>query len=156
MAARFYAALALGVLLSGPALAKTTHPVHHAARHAAHRAADLRYAQSFYDYRSASAVREEFRDSASWRRDDYFERDEFYDQRREGMVVENLRSGDFTGGVGYGANGDVPGFVDGFGQTHFFVGNFRRMAPLGRFGMPRFGGPRFGQGFHGGFRGGFR
>ena len=139
MAARFYAALALGVLLAGPALAKPTHPVHHAARHAAHRAADLRYAQSFYDYRSASAVR-----------------DEFYDQRREGMVVENLRSGDFTGGVGYGANGDVPGFVDGFGQTHFFVGNFRRMAPLGRFGMPRFGGPRFGQGFHGGFRGGFR
>ena len=59
-------------------------------------------------------------------------------------MVENLRSGDFTGGVGYGADGDVPSFVDGYGQTHFFVGSFRRMAPVPR----RFGAPRH-AGFHG-------
>jgi hypothetical protein len=46
---------------------------------------------------------------------------------RKGRVVENLR-GDFTGGVGYGANGNA--FVDGYGQTHFFVGGFRGMNPL--------------------------
>ena len=160
MIVRVYAALALSftLLSAGFAEAKTTAPVHHAKRHAAHRSVDVRYAQGFYDYRAAGAVHEAFRDSrgGDWYRDRHFHgRDfraqEFYGERRGGMVVENLSSGDFSGGVGYGLNGDVPSFVDGFGQTHFFVGNFRRMAPVpGRFGAPHFGGPR--GGFHGGFR----
>ena len=146
MTIRFHAALALGlgVLLAGPAFAKTAHPAHHTARH---RSADVRYAQSFYDYRSASTVREEFRDGGRMRHDEYFGRGDFYRERHDARVVENLRTGDFNGGVGYGANGDVPYFVDGYGQSHFFVGSFRRMAPIGRFGAPRFGG-----GFHRGFR----
>ena len=153
MTIRRYAALALcfGVLTAGSAVAKTAR--HHVVRHETHRS-DVRYAQGFYDYRAASEVREEFQDGprGQWHRDERWQRD-FHRERREGMVVENLRSGDFTGGVGYGLNGDVPSFVDGFGQTHFFVGNFRRMTPVpGRFGASRFGGPRFGGGFRGGFR----
>ncbi|HXS05214.1 MAG TPA: hypothetical protein VN723_00370 [Rhizomicrobium sp.] len=149
MTIRFHTALALGlgVLLASPASAKVTHPAHHTTRHTVHRGADVRYAQSFYDYRSASEVREEFRDSYRMRHDGHYGRSEFYRGRDDAMVLENLRTNDFTGGVGYGANGDVPYFVDGFGQSHFFVGNFRRMAPMGRFGAPRFGG-----GFHRGFR----
>lgn len=140
MTIRFYAALALSlsVLMAGPAVAKTAR--HHMARHITHRNTDVRYAQGFYDYRAASPVREEFRDGSRtrWYREEYFDRRDFYRDRREGMVVENLNGGDFTGGVGYGLNGDVPSFVDGFGQTHFFVGSFRRMAPMpGRFGTPR-------------------
>ena len=149
---RLYAAVAgLAVLLAGPALAKTSHPVHR-AKHAIHRGSDVRYAQSYYDYHSESLVREEFQDGprTSWRRDGYFGRSDFYREHRDGVVVENLRSGDFTGGVGYGVDGDVPSFVDGFGQTHFFVGDFRRMAPGSRFGDPRFRAPGFG--FHRGFR----
>src|SRR5215469_7765966 len=143
---RFCAALALGlgVLMAGPAMAKPVHPAHHAARHAVHRNKDVRYAQGFYDYRAASIVHEGFRDSGSmrWHRGRAFDRhDYFYGERRDERVVENLRSGDFTGGVGYGVNGDVPSFVDGFGQTHFFVGNFRGMAPGSRFDAPRFGAP---------------
>jgi hypothetical protein len=138
---RFHAALALGlgILLAAPAFAKPAHPNHHATRH---RGADVRYAQSFYNYRSASEVREEFREGprSSRRHDGHFGRGDFYRRGRDAMVVENLRTGDFTGGVGYGANGDVPYFVDGYGQSHFFVGGFRRMAPTGRFGAPRFGG----------------
>ena len=154
MTIRRYAALALcfSVLTAGGAVAKTTrHPV---VRHAVHRS-DVRYAQGFYDYRAQSEVREEFLDTPRmrWQRGGRFERD-FHRGDHEDMVVENLRSGDFTGGVGYGLNGDVPSFVDGFGETHFFVGSFRRMGPMSRFGAPRFGGPRFGA--HGGFRGGFR
>lgn len=146
MTIRRYAALALclSVLTAGAAVAKTTR--HHAPRHAVHHRSDVRYAQGFYDYHAASTVREEFQDGYGprWRRDDGFGRDA-YREHRDGMVVENLRSGDFTGGVGYGLNGDVASFVDGFGQTHFFVGNFRRMAPGTRFGAPR-------PGFHRGFR----
>ena len=107
-----------------------------------HRHTDVRYAQGFYDYRAASAVREEFRDGARARRyrDGRFERRDFYRARHDGMVVRTLNSGDFSGGVGYGLNGDVPSFTDGYGQTHFFVGSFRRMAP--RFGAPRPGAHR--------------
>ena len=156
MTIRICAALALcfSVAMAGGVMAKPAHPTHPNARHAAHRSVDVRYAQGFYDYRAAGAVREEFRDDRDWRwsRGERFDRRDFMRERYDGRVVENLRSGDFTGGVGYGLNGDVPSFVDGFGQTHFFVGSFRRMAPMGRFGPPRFGGSRFGGGFHGGFR----
>ena len=146
MTIRIYAALALcfTFAMAGGVAAKPTHPVHHKTRHVAHGDMDVRYAQGFYDYRAAGAVREEFRDGsdARWYRSGHFDRRDSYRERYDGRVVENLRSGDFTGGVGYGLNGDVPSFVDGFGQTHFFVGSFRRMAPKGRFGG----------GFHGGFR----
>ena len=145
MTIRFCAALALSftVLMAGSAGAKPAHPMHHKARHMIHRT-DVRYAQGFYDYRAASAVREEFRDGPriGWHRG--FAHRDFYSERRESRVVENLRSGDFTGGVGYGLNGDVPSFVDGFGQTHFFVGSFRGMAPRPGFGAPR---PGFQRGF---------
>ncbi len=136
-------AMGLGLLLAGPALAKPAHHGHHPARHSihrsAHRGADVRYAQSRYDYHSAGAVREEFSDGprAQFRHEGRFDRGDFYRGRREGQVVENLR-GDFTGGVGYGSNGDVPSFVDGYGQTHFFVGSFRPMAPGARFGASGF------------------
>ena len=142
----FYATLAgagLALLISGAAMAKPAHPTHHLkARHAeTHRLqADRHYAQSTYDYRSASLVREEFIDAPPgyWARpawghhfDSYA-----YEERYDNRVVENLR-GDFTGGVGYGADG----FVDGYGQTHFFVGSFRGMNPLPRspFRPHRFG-----------------
>ena len=125
----FYAALAGGVLallLSGPATAKPAHHGHHIKTSRAH--ADRQYAQSYYNYRSASVVREEFTDAPRehWARP-WRERGYAYEARREGRVVEDLR-GDFTGGVGYGANGDA--FVDGYGQTHFYVGSFRAMNPL--------------------------
>lgn len=147
-------ALCFSFAMAGGVAAKPAHPVHHKARHVAHRNMDVRYAQGFYDYRSAGMVREEFQDGPDprWDRGGRFDRRDTYRERYDGRVVENLRSGDFTGGVGYGLNGDVPSFTDGFGQTHFFVGSFRRMAPMGRFGAPRFGGQRFGGGFHGGFR----
>lgn len=130
----FYAVLAgtgLALLMSGAATAKSAHPTHHIkVRHAkVHRLpADRAYAQSTYNYRSASLVREEFVDvpRGYWIRPAHgFGR---YEERQsDGRVVENLR-GDFTGGVGYGATGDA--FVDGYGQTHFFVGSFRGMNPL--------------------------
>ncbi len=124
----FYAAMAggaLALLMSGPAMAKPVHP--HAKTHRVQ--ADRHYAQSFYNYRSASGVREEFIDAprGRWMRP-WRERHHggyAYEDRRDSRVVENLR-GDFTGGVGYGANG----FVDGYGQTHFYVGGFRGMNPL--------------------------
>lgn len=114
---------ALALLLNGPATAKSVHP--HA--HPLH--ADRHYAQSHYDYRSASIVREEFIDAPRRMRPSHMYRSGGYavEERRDSRVVENLR-GDFTGGVGYGANGDA--FVDGYGQTHFFVGSFRGMNPL--------------------------
>ena len=155
MKIRLYALLAgasFAMLLTGPATAK---PFHHLKAHSAHRGRiDRSYAQSAYDYRSASAVYEEFRDAprGHWMRasrQGYFGDAGDYRERREGLVVENLRD-DFTGGVGYGADGGAASFVDGFGQTHFFVGSFRQMPHRpGRFGpVP---GPRFGQGFHRGF-----
>ena len=127
--------MAAGLAMLTAASAK---PVHHASRHASHRGADVRYAQSHYDYRSASSVREEFLDAppTGWYRDRDFGWREFHHHWREETVVEDLK-GDFTGGVGYGVNGDVPSFVDGFGQTHFFVGGFRRNAPPMRFSAPR-------------------
>lgn len=118
----FYAALAgMALLLNGPATAKPTHP--HAKMHRVH--TGRHYAQSHYDYRSASVVREEFSDAPRgyWMR--HARHSGGYEERHDRRVVENLR-GDFTGGVGYGANG----FVDGYGQTHFYVGSFRGMNPL--------------------------
>jgi hypothetical protein len=108
------------LLLAVPATAKIVRHSHHVARH------DVSPA---YDYRTASSVREEFNDAPRGRwmrssREEYSSRSEFY-ERRDSMVVENLR-GDFTGGVGYGTDG----FVDGYGQMHYFVGSFRRMNPL--------------------------
>lgn len=119
----FCAALAgVALLLSGPAMAKPARPQAKAA-HRMH--ADRHHAQSHYDYRSASIVREEFIDAprGQWMRPAHHFGG--YEERRDGSVVENLR-GDFTGGVGYGADG----FVDGYGQTHYFVGSFRGMNPL--------------------------
>jgi hypothetical protein len=130
-------AIGLALLLISPAMAKTAHHGHHTTSHS-----ERHYAQSYYDYRSASLVREEFADAPRGRwmappQDEYFE-ERFYQERRDSRVVENLRS-DFTGGVGYGADGG--GFVDGYGQTHFFVGSFRRMnrLPHGPFMPNRFG-----------------
>ncbi len=122
----------LAALLAGPAMAKPArhyHP-HHAVVH--HDCAGRHYAQSYYDYHSASLVREEFRDAPGRR---HFHRHDDYRERQDGEVVENLR-GDFTGGVGYGADGGAAGFVDGYGQMHFFVGSFRRDGglPHGPFG----------------------
>lgn len=122
----FYAALAgVALLLSDPAMARPARHVHHTKTARTH--SDRQYAQSHYDYRSASIVREAFIDAprGHWTRPDRHYGG--YAERRDGRVVENLR-GDFTGGVGYGANGDV--FVDGYGQTHYFVGSFRGMNPL--------------------------
>ncbi len=134
MRIRFHAVVGAGLalLLIGPAMAKPARHVHraHGERHSA---------QSHYDYRSASPVREEFADAPHgyWlrSRDQGFDR-YAYQERRE--VVENLR-GDFTGGVGYGADGNA--FVDGYGQTHFFVGGFRPLNPLphGPYTPNRFG-----------------
>ncbi len=157
MKIRLYAVLAgasLAVLLASPALAKHPKPVRtHRAAHAVHHGeAGRRYAQSYYDYRSSSLVREEFIDAPRrpWMEaphDGRFGRYDGYRDGRDGLVVENLR-GDFTGGVGYGADGDAASFVDGYGQRHFFVGNFRGMLHgPGRFGPP----PRVGQGFRRGF-----
>ena len=143
------AGASLAILLAGPATAKAVH--HPAKAHAARRDHSGRhYAQSGYDYRSASSVREEFIDAPRGRwmdasRDRY---DNGYDyrDRQDGLVVENLR-GDFTGGVGYGADGGAASFVDGYGQTHFFVGSFRQMnrLPHGPY-MPNRFAPS--QGFH--------
>ena len=133
MPAHLYTFLALScaLLTAGPAAAKTVHHTHHVVRHMVHRHVDVRYAQGFYDYRSASRVREEFHDGPTmrWQGGGHWDHRDFHRESRGGMVVENLRSGDFTGGVGYGVNGDVPSFVDGYGERHFFVGSFRRMAP---------------------------
>ena len=124
----FYAALAggaLALLLSGPAMAKPARHVHHTKTARPHR--DRQYAQSHYNYRSASVVREEFIDvpRGYWMRSAHHFAG--YEDRHDSRVVEDLR-GDFTGGVGYGVNGNV--FVDGYGQTHFYVGSFRAMNPL--------------------------
>ena len=147
-----YAALvgaSLALLMDGAAMAKPAHPAHHfkARVTKTHRVeAERHYAQSTYDYRSASVVREEFIDAPRgyWARPfrEWHDGGYAYEEWRDSRVVEDLR-GDFTGGVGYGADG----FVDGYGQTHFFVGSFRGMNPLPRgpfrpnhFG---FGGRRF-------------
>ncbi len=118
---RLYAVLAgvgIALLPAGPAAAKPVRPAHHAA--AAPRAhADRHYAQSHYNYRSQNLVREEFIDAPRGRS---FDRHACCERRE---VVEHLR-GDFTGGVGIGADG----FVDGYGQMHYFVGSFRPMSPL--------------------------
>ena len=99
-----------------------------------------------YDYALAHPVREGFREMPH---DRYYGREDFYaaretTYREEGMAVESLR-GDFTGGVGYRADsGDS--FIDGYGQTHFFVGSFRGLnrLPHGPYGPQRFGpGRRF-------------
>ena len=147
MKIRLYAVVAsVALLLAGPAMAKSVH--HHAKPHAGHRHLMSRHsAQSYYNYRAADVVREEFADGprGRWMRASRDRYDRGTDDRgqRDGLVVENLR-GDFTGGVGYGADG----FVDGYGQTHFFVGSFRQMnrLPRGPF-MPHRFAPSRGRGF---------
>jgi hypothetical protein len=141
---RFYAVLAgasLALLLTVPAMAAPAQHHAKAAHHFKHRSVRLRY-----DYRAADSVREEFADAprGHWMRESREESRYDYRERRE--VVENLR-GDFTGGVGYGADGGA-GFVDGYGQTHFFVGSFRQMnrMPRGPF-MPHRFAPSHGRGF---------
>jgi hypothetical protein len=113
------------LLLALPALAKPAKP---------DRRADVKYAQSYYDYHSASSVREEFDPvrRRSWHEGHRGYRHGFAER---GRVVESLTD-DFTGGVGYGTNGDV-GFVDGYGQVHFY-GGYAPQNPIGRphrFGM---------------------
>jgi hypothetical protein len=118
----------LCLVLAAPVAAKPVRHDHPAtAQGTNHSHPDRRYAQSYYNYRSQSMVREEFRDipDGHWmhaRRDRYAQA---YRERRDGLVVENLRD-TFSGGVGYGADG----FTDGYGQTHYFVGSFRQMNPL--------------------------
>jgi hypothetical protein len=121
------AGISFAVLLADPASAKKAEPAQHGPSHAVrHRHADLEYAQSHYDYRSASSVREEFADAPGCSRfDRYGDRREWHD----GLVVENLR-GDFNGGVGAGADGAMS-FTDGYGQVHFFTGNFARGFGMG-------------------------
>ncbi len=117
------------VLLALPALAKPAKPNQN------HRA-DVKYAQSHYDYHSASSVREAF--DAAPRRAWHGGHRGFDHNGSDGRrVVESLK-GDFTGGVGYGANGDA-GFVDSYGQVHFYSG-FAPQNPIGRL-------HRFGMGF---------
>jgi hypothetical protein len=135
---RLYAVLAsLTLLLTAPAMAKPTphHSKHHSAR-------------LHYDYRTADSVREEFAHAqrGHWMRESRERYDSRYDYRERREVVENLR-GDFTGGVGYGADGGA-GFVDGYGQTHYFVGSFRQMnrLPHGPY-APRGFAPSRGRGF---------
>lgn len=126
------------LLAAGPSAAKAG--PHHGAE-----------ARSHYNYALAHPVREGFREAPGDRtfrsadfyaaRESYYREDSYY--RQSGPVVEDLR-GDFTGGVGYGGSGDY--FVDGYGQTHFFVGPFRSMSrlPHGPYGPRRFGpGRRF-------------
>jgi hypothetical protein len=137
---RLYAVLAsLTLLLTAPAMAA---PAQHHAK-AAHHSARLHY-----DYRTADSVREEFAGAprGHWMRESRERYDSRYDYRERREVVGNLR-GDFTGGVGYGADGGA-GFVDGYGQTHFFVGSFRQMnrPPLGPY-APRGFAPSRGRGF---------
>ena len=117
-------------MLSAPVTGKPARHGHSATVQKTDRSqTDRRYAQSYYDYRSASTVREEFRDAPRgyWMhaRRDGFDGSHDYRARRDGLVVENLR-GAFSGGVGYGDDG----FTDGYGQTHYFVGSFRQMNPL--------------------------
>lgn len=115
----------LSLLLAATAAAKPAHHGHPATAHKTDRSRpDRQYAQSYYNYRSQSMVREEFRDGRwmhPWRDRHAWA----YREGREGLVVENLRGG-FSGGVGYGEDG----FTDGYGQTHYFVGSFRQMNPL--------------------------
>lgn len=134
------------LLLAAPALAKPARDTHaHVSAHHGHRGhADLRYAQSYYNYQSASSVRESFWDGPAhgWReasRGRWQAGTDAYRGQQEGLVVENLQ-GDFNGGVGYGADGDLS-FTDGFGQVHFFTGSF---APRTGFGPHRFGFRQFG------------
>ncbi len=118
------------VLLALPALAR---PVKH-DRHA-----DVKYAQSYYDYHSASSVHEAFDSAPPWA---WYQghRGSRREESGKYRVVESLK-GDFTGGVGYGTNGDVS-FVDGYGQVHFYSG-FAPQNPIGK--LNRFG-MRFGRG----------
>jgi hypothetical protein len=117
------------VLLALPALAKPAKP-------GQNRGADVKYAQSYYDYHSASSVREAFEPAPrrAWHEG---HRVSHQDSAGRGRVVESL-TGDFTGGVGYGTNGDVS-FVDGYGQVHYYSG-FASQSFVGRV-------HRFGMGF---------
>jgi hypothetical protein len=115
------------LLAAAPAMAKSK--PHHGVQ-----------ARPHYNYALAHPVREGFRERP---RDRYTGREDFYatresTYRESGPVVENLR-GAFTGGVGYGADGG-DAFIDGYGQTHFFVGSFRNLnrLPHGPYGPQRF------------------
>jgi hypothetical protein len=123
------------LVAAGPAVAKSK--PHHRPQVRPH-----------YNYALAHPVREGFREAPAGRtsgREDYYAESYYRENsyyRESGPVVESLR-GDFTGGVGYGG-GDY--FVDGYGQTHFFVGSFRTMnrLPHGPYGPRRLGpGRRF-------------
>lgn len=141
MKACFCAILAGLILQAHPALAKQAQ----ASRQTDVKTA-VKHAQPRYDYRSASPVREAF-DDAPPRAGTRTWHDRCSGQRRAvsggrgDRVVEHL-TGDFTGGVGYGTNGDV-GFVDGYGQIHFYTGRF---TPRIRFGGPVRFGMRFSRG----------
>lgn len=146
MKACFCAILAGLFLQAYPAVAKQAR----ASRQTAAKTtvtADVKYAQSHYNYRSASSVREAF-DNAPPRTgtrtwcDGSSRHRRAVSTRPGDRVVENL-TGDFTGGVGYGTNGDV-GFVDGYGQVHFYTGGFQPRIPLGGPYRP---GMTFGRGF---------
>jgi hypothetical protein len=118
----------LCLLLAAPVTAKPARHGHPAmAQRTDNNHSGRDYAQSFYNYRSQSVVREEFRDDADgrWMHTRRDRHDWAYRERRDGLVIENLRGG-FSGGVGYGEDG----FTDGYGQTHYFVGSFRQMNPL--------------------------
>ncbi|HEY4274018.1 MAG TPA: hypothetical protein VGM68_00920 [Rhizomicrobium sp.] len=96
-----------------------------------------RQTRSHYSYALAHSVREGFREMPQGRyhsREDFYAARESY-YRQSGEIVENLR-GDFTGGVGAGADA----FIDGYGQTHFYVGSFRGLnrLPHGPYGPQRF------------------
>ena len=145
MKACFCATLAGLILLAHPALAKQAQASRQTAAKATVKA-DVQYAQSHYDYRSASSVREAFDHAPSHAKfwpghDGHPGHHSFHSARRGDRVVEHL-TGDFTGGVGYGTNGDV-GFVDGYGQIHFYAG-FQPRIPFGRPVRP---GMTFGHGF---------
>ena len=154
MKIRLYAAIAgasLAVFLAGSAFAKdgvrdslSRHArhvhAHIAWRHDTRRGQlDREYAQSFYDYRSASSVREVFMGMPP---DGRFGRHGGRRERRYGAAVENLQ-GDFDGGVGYGTDGAMS-FTDGYGQVHFYTGDFARHPG---FGQGRRFGPRPGFSF---------
>ena len=93
----------------------------HTGRHRHHRMAQSwgaakRYAESYYDYHSASTV--------TW-----------YDERQQSEAVTLGYPEDFTGGVGYGMDGGSDYgsggeiWIDGYGRRHFFMrhhgGHFR-------------------------------
>jgi hypothetical protein len=100
------------------------HHHHHARYHRTARSwgAAKRYAESYYDYHSASTV--------TW----------YGEAPMQGEAVTLAYPRDFTGGVGYGADGGDYGYgggvwTDGYGRRHFSMrhrgGHFRHGAMHG-------------------------